>query len=174
MYYGKQWKINGVVAGPISPHVGKNGCYRVLFEREYAALEDIEGIDWSKVELVRLNAHDCDEGLPEGYGFELEDISYSHSSMTYTVTLRTGKQYLGDVTGYQAKIEALETAAAEQAAVIQTQQSDLAAKASTIQEQASTIEGQAATIQKLQEAGTAADLEAGLDAAYEEGVNSVE
>lgn len=125
MYYGKQWKINGVVAGPIQSHYGQNGCYTILFEREYASLEDIEGIDWSKVELVRLNAHDCDKGLPEGYGFEVEDISYSHNARTYTVAVRTASQYLGDVTGYQAQIEELETAAAEKDSTITAQAAQL-------------------------------------------------
>lgn len=132
MYYGKQWKINGVVSGPIRSHYGQNGYYTILFEREYASLEDIEGIDWSKVELERLGAHECEKGLPEGYGFTLEDISYSHNTRTYTVAVRTASQYLGDVTGYQAQIEELETAAAEKDSTITTQAAQLAETEETL------------------------------------------
>lgn len=148
MYYGKQWKINGVVAGPIQSHYGQNGCYTILFEREYASLEDIEGIDWSKVELVRLNAHDCDKGLPEGYGFEVEGISYSHNTRTYTVAVRTASQYLGDVTGYQAQIEELESQVDE----LTAQGAALAEENVTLTEKNAALTEKATMLDELEEA----------------------
>lgn len=144
--YGKHWKIDGVTAGPIDRYPFENGRYTVIFEREFASLEQIEGINWAHPVIEHIYPHGKETGLPEGYGFDLQKIEYDSGGKSYRVILTTGKQYLGDVTGYQEQIE----------------------------EQAATIEEQAATIQTLQEAGTAADLEAGLDAAYEEGVNSVE
>lgn len=151
--FGKRWMIDGVPAGPISRHYPSNGQYTVIFEREYASLEQIESINWAQPTIQYIGAHKSEPGLPEGYGFEVQKIDYTSGTKHYTVTLKTASQYLGDVTGYQDQISALEAETAE--------------KDATIQEQA-------ATIQTLQEAGTAADLEADLDAAYEEGVNSVE
>lgn len=144
--FGKRWLIDGVGAGPISRSYAANGEYTVIFEREYASLEQIEGINWAQPTIEHVWPHGNETGLPEGYGFDVKKIDYDSGGKFYRVTLQTGKQYLGDVTGYQEQIE----------------------------EQAATIEEQAATIQELQEAGTAAELEAGLDAAYEEGVNSIE
>ena len=179
--FGKRWLIDGVGAGPISRSFAVNGQYTVIFEREYASLEQIEGINWAKPTLQYVGPHKAEDGLPEGYGFEVVKIDYTSGTKHYTVTLKTASQYLGDVTGYQEQIAELQSTVTEQASTIQSQESTIQAQTTTIseqegtiQEQASTIEGQAATIQELQEAGTAADLEAGLDAAYEEGVNSVE
>ena len=186
--FGKRWMIDGVPAGPINRHYPSNGQYTVIFEREYASLEQIESINWAKPTIQYIGAHGSESGLPEGYGFEVQKIDYTSGTKHYTVTLKTASQYLGDVTGYQDQIAELQTTVTDQASTIQTQEATIENQESTIQtqtatiseqectiqEQASTIEGQAATIQELQEAGTAADLEAGLDAAYEEGVNSVE
>ena len=186
--FGIRWKIDGVSAGPIDRVHGKNGEYRVIFERVYASLEDIETINLSQPAIEYVGVHKSEPGLPEGYGFEVLKIEYVSGTKHYVVSLKTASQYLGDVTGYQAQIADLESAAAEkdstistqatqlqdQATTIEAQASQLQDQAATIGEQATTIEAQAAAIQELQEAGTAADLEAELDAAYEEGVNSVE
>ena len=100
--YGAHWKIGGVTAAFVT-RGEQNGQYRVLFERAYAELPDIEGIDWSRPVIEHLT--DAGElGLPEGYGFTVEDITYSHAAHSYTVTIQTARQYLGDVTGYQAQL----------------------------------------------------------------------
>ncbi len=126
MYYGKRWMIDGVPAGPIHRHYPNNGHYSIIFEREYAFLEQIEAINWAKPALQCVSPHANEPGLPEGYGYTLEDITYCHSSRTYTVTLRTDRQYLGDVTGYQDRIAELETAAAEKDSTIAAQTAQLA------------------------------------------------
>lgn len=110
-YFGKHWKIGGLIAGPISGGgVGLNGSYSILFERANGAtLEGIEAIDWASPAIRRLPACPANEaGLPEGYGFQLGNIEYHHSTGHFEVTVATAKQYLGDVTGYQARIEELE------------------------------------------------------------------
>lgn len=165
MYYGKNWKIDGVVAGSIRPGA-ENGFYTVLFERDAAELADIEKINWDKPVIERLDARENAPALPEGYGFEVVDITYNSAVRTYEVKLKVASQYLGDVTDYQSQIAELESAADEQASQIEEQTGTIAAQAAQIQEQAAAIES-------LKESGSAA-LEAELDAAYEEGVNSVE
>lgn len=179
--FGKRWLIDGVSAGPISRTPGVNGQYTVIFEREYASLEQIEGINWAQPTVQYIWPHGSDVGLPEGYGFEVLKIEYDSAGKFYRVTLKTSSQYLGDVTGYQVQIDELQATVTEQASTIQTQETTIENQESTIQvqtatisEQECTIQEQAATIQELQESGTAAALEAELDAAYEEGVNSVE
>lgn len=102
------------------------------------------------------------------------DIKYDNSGRHYTVELQTASQYLGDVTQYQEQIAELESAAAEKDSTITAQASTIQSQESQIESQTATIQEQATTIQELREAGTAAELETGLDAAYEEGVNSVE
>lgn len=100
MYNGKV-KIDGVPCSLIirSPI---NGEYTLYFERPSASIEQIEGINWRRPTL----SGPCE--LPKGYGFEVKDIDYAMGTKTYQVTLRVRDQYLGDVTGYQAQISALE------------------------------------------------------------------
>ena len=148
--------------------------YSVIFERDDAFLEQIEKINWAKPTIQRLSEDANEQGLPEGYGFKVVDIKYDNSGRHYTVELQTASQYLGDVTQYQEQIAALESAAAEKDSTITAQASTIQSQESQIESQTATIQEQATTIQELREAGTAAELETGLDAAYEEGVNSVE
>lgn len=140
-FFGKYWKIDGVTAAFIT-RGGVNGQYRVLFERENASLEQIESINWAKPVIEKLTDRDCEQGLPEGYGFEVVDITYANNTKSYTVTVKTAQQYLGDVTEYQV-----------QAAELQAQVTALSGQVTEAQEQA-------------------AAREAELAAAYEEGVES--
>ena len=43
--YGKHWKIDGLISGPILEG-RENGSYRILFEREHASLDQIEAVHW--------------------------------------------------------------------------------------------------------------------------------
>ena len=129
--FGKHWKIGGLIAGPITRNGSVNGSYSIIFERSSGAeLEGIEAIDWSSPTVQRLPA--CPEneaGLPEGYGFELANIEYHHNTGHFEVTVATAKQYLGDVTEYQARIEELEgrtTALSRQVSEAQAKEAELA------------------------------------------------
>ena len=122
--YGAHWSIDGVPAAFITRGRG-NGQYRVLFEREFAELPAIEAIDWSQPAIQHL-AETQELGLPEGYGFEVEGITYDSGRRSYTVALRTARQYLGDVTGYQARITELQAQADGAAARLAEQEARLA------------------------------------------------
>lgn len=123
MYNGKV-KIDGVMCSLIiDGH--KNGEYIVYFERTYATIEQIEAINWRR---PTLNGP-CE--LPRGYGFEVKNIEYSMGTRTYHVTLQVQEQYLGDVTGYQAQIDALEADKAR----LQTEKTALEADKTTLEGQ---------------------------------------
>ena len=133
--------------------IGGVVCGLVLRGRsngEYRA--EIEAINWSRPAL------EGESILPAGYGFTVTDIQYSSANRSYTVVLRVEKQYLGDVTEYQEQVSQLQ-------ATVQSQEG-------TIQSQENTIAQQQAAIQALEAAGTAAELERALEAAYQEGVES--
>ena len=156
--YGDKFKIGGLSCGLVL-RGGTNGEYRVVFEREFASLEQIEALNWDPPTI---------EGkciLPAGYGFTVKDIQYSAATRSYHVVLQVGTQYLGDVAGYQAQVTELQGTIQEQAGTIAQQEE-------TIQTQTATIDSQAATIQELEAAGTAETVKADLQDAYEEGVES--
>ncbi len=125
--FAKCWKIGGVIAGPVTRDPAANGRYRVIFERDNGAeLEKLEAVDWARPAVEELPENRGRSGLPEGYGFELEDVRYRHEGRYFEVTVRTARQYLGDVTGYQAQIDELSAENAEKAAQIGTLERELA------------------------------------------------
>ena len=138
-------KICGVPCATVRRDTARNGRYQVTFQRCDAALEDIEGIDWAQPAVTEATDRYLSDPLPEGYGFTVEDITYYHGTETWTVHLRTARQFLGDVTGYQAQVEALENQVSEQKKTIQA-------------------------LESRPDGG--AELEAALERAYEEGVES--
>ena len=142
--YGSKIQIDGVPCGLVM-RGSVNGQYLVVFERELATLEQVEAISWEKPTI---------EGeciLPAGYGFAVSDIRYSAATRSYTVVLRVGKQYLGDVTGYQSQVAELEN---------------------TVAQQKTELREKNETIAQLERAGNDQALESELAAAYEEGVES--
>ena len=162
--YGEHWKIGGVTAGMICPGQ-ENGCYRVVIEREYAELPQIEAISWQQPVIEHLRSEDPEEtGLPEGYGFTVERITYDSTTRSYTVELRTDRQYLGDVSEYQAQVEEL-------TASLSAKEQEAAELRATLEDREAAIEAQSQEIAALKEDGTAA-AEEQLQAAYTEGVES--
>ena len=150
-FFTKSWKFDGVQAAFVM-RGSQNGRYLVKFEREFASLEDIEGIDWIKPAIEHTNPQCPDEfGLPAGYGFTVAGITYDSRTKSYTVELQVADQFLGDVTPYQEQIAQLESEAAEKDA---------------------TIAEKEAAIKALEAAGTAETVKADLQAAYTEGVES--
>ena len=163
--YGSKFKIGGLSCGLVL-RGSVNGEYRVVFEREYASLEQIEALNWDPPTI---------EGecvLPAGYGFTVKDIQYSAATRSYTVVLQVAEQYLGDVTGYQAQVAELQGTIQTQQNTIAEKDSTIAQQEETIQTQTATIDSQAAAIQELEAAGTAESVKAELQEAYVEGVES--
>ena len=150
-FFTKSWKFDGVQAAFVM-RGSQNGRYLVKFEREFASLEDIEGINWTKPAIEHTNPQCPDEfGLPVGYGFTVAGITYDSKTKSYTVELQVADQFLGDVTPYKEQIAQLESEAAEKDAAITEKE---------------------AAIKALEAAGTAETVKADLQAAYTEGVES--
>ena len=150
-FFTKSWKFDGVQAAFVM-RGSQNGRYLVKFEREFASLEDIEGINWTKPAIEHTNPQCPDEfGLPVGYGFTVAGITYDSKTKSYTVELQVADQFLGDVTPYQEQIAQLESEAAEKDAAIAEKE---------------------AAIKALEAGGTTEAVKADLQAAYTEGVES--
>lgn len=141
--FGETWRIDGVTAAYIAAGPA-NGQYQVVFERSSAELTDIEGINWESPIVEPLRA-DCPAltGLPQGYGFTVTDITYDHSSRSYTVTVQVAKQYLGDVSAYTAQVSELE----QQISDLTEQMADAQAQAEQAQAQVIEAQAQAAEAQ---------------------------
>lgn len=105
-YYGTVGTVNGLLFGLAMRGAG-NGTYQVVFEREYASLEEIEKIDWKTPDIQG----ECI--LPKGYGFQVKAITYNSDQRAYTVHLQVDSQYLGDVTGYQEQVKQLKSSLTE-------------------------------------------------------------
>ena len=150
-FFTKSWKFDGIQAAFVM-RGSQNGRYLVKFEREFASLEDIEGINWAQPAIEHTNPQCPDEfGLPAGYGFTVAGITYDSKTKSYTVELQVADQFLGDVTPYQEQIAQLESEAAEKDAAIAEKE---------------------AAIKALEAGGTAEAVKADLQAAYTEGVES--
>lgn len=97
--YSTDTKINGM-PGMVMRGM-QNGAYVIVIERENATLEQIEAIDWSKPNIEGKTI------LPKGYSYKLESIAYSSCDHSYRVIVHVARQYLGDVTEYQERIDNL-------------------------------------------------------------------
>ena len=145
MYYSNRTTIDGVRC-TVSPVGGLgSGKFRALFERELASLEQIEAIHWDMPQITGDSSL-----LPEGCGYQVDNITYDHSTRTYHVSFHMDEQYLGDVSGYQERVESLEagleTAQQDKAAAEQeAQQAQEAAQAA--QKQVTALESSLETAQ---------------------------
>ncbi len=145
MFYSNNTTIDGVRC-TVSPVGGLgSGKFRALFERELASLEQIEAIHWDMPQITGDSSL-----LPEGCGYQVDNITYDHSTRTYHVSFHMDEQYLGDVSGYQERVESLEadleTAQQDKAAAEQeAQQAQEAAQAA--QKQVTALEGSLASAQ---------------------------
>lgn len=151
--YANKIKVNGIRCGMIR-RGADNGGYVLTFEREFAALEQIEEIPWGAVE-VTYGSDVTSQRLPEGYGFELSDIRYLHNTRCYEVSIRTASQYLGDVTEYQEQVEALENTVStlgEQREALQAAADALTSEKAALTEQNAVLEEKAAMLAELEAA----------------------
>ena len=70
-------------------------------------MEDIESIDWAEPDIQGASV------LPAGYAFVVKEITYRQGECSYAVTVQVDRQYLGDVTGYQAQVASLQAEISE-------------------------------------------------------------
>lgn len=112
--YGIEAHICGVPCAMVM-RGSSNGHYQAVFERERASLEEVETINWAQPLI------EGDTLLPAGYGFTVDDITYSSNTRSYIVSLKVAEQFLGDVVGFQAQVDELTADLASQVATIQTQ-----------------------------------------------------
>ena len=125
--YSKTARIDGIPFGLVMRGVS-NGQYVIVFERECATLEQIEAIHWERPAI------EGETILPRDYGYEVENIAYESCTRSYKVTVRVGRQYLGDVTAYQDTIAALREEREADAAKREAQQDRIAALESELAE----------------------------------------
>lgn len=149
--YGANIKVDGVVCGSIMRGM-TNGSYNLIFECEYATLEQIKSINWTQPVV------EGDSTLPAGYGFIVTEIDYDMNTDSYTVRIKTNQQYYGDVAWYQAQATDFENTIASQE--LKIQQKD------------ETIASQELEIQELESRETADSLKKDLNDAYTRGVES--
>ena len=123
---GIRWEIDGVSAAFITRGAA-NGRYCVTFERSEATLEQIESINWANPAAKCMTEAENELGLPVGYGFTLVDLRYQHPGQLFIAELQTAQQYLGDVTEYQAQIQALNETIHQQAAAAEETSAQMSA-----------------------------------------------
>lgn len=105
MYYGKNFKVNGLICAMILRKGYAEGRYEMIFERDYCAIEDIESVDWTHIEVEELKGQKSP--LPAGYSFNFKKVEYTSYNKSYVVTVETDKKEYGDITGYQEEIDRL-------------------------------------------------------------------
>lgn len=150
--------IDGVPARYVWRSTYNDGRYTVKFGHD-VTLANLEAINWKNPAVVVPEPKSQHKTyLPVGVGFKLEELTYSSHPKEWTAEICITDRYLGDVTGYQAEIDTLETESAAKDAQIAELQEDSAAKD--------------AQIEALQEDGTAA-AETELQEDYREGVESI-
>ena len=123
---GIRWKIDGVPAAFVT-RGSANGRYCVTFERSEANLEQIEQINWCNPTVKRMTESSGELGLPFGYGFDLMDLRYQHSTQLFVAELQVAQQYMGDVSDYQVQIQHLAETIDQQSAQMTTMVTDMEA-----------------------------------------------
>ena len=121
---GIRWEIDGVPAAFVT-RGSANGRYCVTFERSEANLEQIEQINWSNPALNRMTESSSELALPFGYGFDLVDLRYQHSTQLFVAELQVSQQYMGDVSDYQVQIQHLTETIDQQSAQMTTMVTDM-------------------------------------------------
>lgn len=135
-------QISGVTCGVVC-RLG-NGAYKVVFERARGAtLEAIEAIPWDHPDI----SDDC--ALPVGYGYECKGVEYNMQMQHFSVHLRVGRQYLGDVQGMQQQQEELLNELEDTKADLDTAKIQLSNANSQLKAQNETIRRQQAELDAI-------------------------
>lgn len=126
--YGKKWTVDGVATGYVR-RVGTK-AYELRFEREYAKIEDVEGIDWNDPTVEKLGEEECP--LPAG-SFSASNITYDGAKKFYCVLVQLNRENYGDVSAYVAELEEKNEQITEKNAAIKALGDDLAEADSTVE-----------------------------------------
>lgn len=121
---GIRWEIDGVPAAFVT-RGSANGRYCVTFERSEASLDQIEQINWSNPALNRMTESSSELALPFGYGFDLVDLRYQHSTQLFVAELQVAQQYMGDVSDYQVQIQQMTETIDQQSTQMTTMVTDM-------------------------------------------------
>ena len=121
---GIRWEIDGVPAAFVT-RGSANGRYCVTFERSEASLDQIEQINWSNPALNRMTESSSELALPFGYGFDLVDLRYQHSTQLFVAELQVSQQYMGDVSDYQVQIQQMTETIDQQSTQMTTMVTDM-------------------------------------------------
>lgn len=198
--YGNKIKIGGVTCGLVM-RGGSNGRYLAVFEREFASLEQIEAIKWdpptvegetilpagygfevkqieyamgTRSYTVHLQVAEQYLGDVAGYQSQVTELQQTVTGLEGTVAEKEAALQEKDAALQEktAELEAKETALQEKQTTIDQQATEMQEQEQTISELDSTVQSQEQTIAELEAAGSAADLKAEMEIAYEEGVES--
>lgn len=127
-FFGKYYKIGGLYCG----HVMRTGMheqiYQIAFEREFATLEQIEAIDWEHLTVETLPRASTPCPLSADYAYKLIKIDYNSDCRYYMVSVQMDRRLWGDVTGYQAEIDTLQTTVAEKNKAVQAAEEEVKAQ----------------------------------------------
>ena len=142
--YGKKWTIDGVPFG-FAQRVGTES-YKLRFERdEGVSIEDVEGINWARPQVVKLGDEECP--LPAG-GFALGGISYDSNKRMFEAYVQLQREYYGDVSAYVEELKECKTELMDTEKELMTERIAKNAMAETIESQNATLEQQTATISR--------------------------
>lgn len=105
MYYNRTYKVNGRICAMITRNGYASGTYKMVFEREFNTIDELEDTDWTNIVVEELRGQKSP--IPEGYTFELKGIEYTSYNRSFVVTIATSAKCYGDITGYQEEINSL-------------------------------------------------------------------
>lgn len=127
--YGQKWTIDGVPTG----NVKRCGVelYKIIFEREYATLDDLDNINWNNPTVVKLiPSEECP--LPSG-SFTQRSVSYNDKKRFFTVSITLDRECYGDVSAYVAELETKQEELDQKDASLAAMSSDLDEADSTVE-----------------------------------------
>lgn len=126
-FYGKRYKIGGLYCGYVRRSGAHGQTYEIIFEREFARIEQIEAIDWGHI-TVEVLPGELPCPLSSDYAYELADITYNADCKYYRVSVRMARRLWGDVTGYQAEVDTLQETVAEKTKAVEKAEEEIKAQ----------------------------------------------
>ena len=124
-FYGKHYKIGDLYCGYVHRSGAHGQTYEIIFEREYASLEQIETIDWEHLTVETLPTASVPCPLSADYAYKLIKIDYNSDCRYYTASVQMARRLWGDVTGYQDEIDTLQETVVEKTKAAETAEEEV-------------------------------------------------